>query len=199
MKTTERRALIAKYENKIREATRKALTGETTDEWKADLSEIDSYAKLLALPEHRWTADAGLAVLFSLLCLFVAGTLWTLKRTHNNISLVLETHNLQAALTSPWSLQKELSSPLFFVERASTLSAPDLGLDLSDTQGDAWVRLDGGTISLENLELEKRSIENDMSSGTFNNEDLFSKSERHGEIMKMLDEKELRWLELSER
>ena len=38
------------------------------------------------------------------------------------------------------------------------MSAPDLGLDLRDTQGDAWVRLDGGTISLENLELEKGTV-----------------------------------------
>jgi len=52
---------------------------------------------------------------------------------------------------------------------------------------------------IESLESEKRSIENEMSTGTFNKDDLFSKSERHGEIMKILDEKELRWLELSEK
>jgi hypothetical protein len=38
-----------------------------------------------------------------------------------------------------------------------------------------------------------------MSTGSFNKKDLFSKSERHGEIVKLLDEKELRWLELSEK
>jgi len=52
---------------------------------------------------------------------------------------------------------------------------------------------------IESLESEKRRIETQMSQGTFNKEDLFSKSERHGEIMKILDEKELRWLELSEK
>jgi ABC transport system ATP-binding/permease protein len=52
---------------------------------------------------------------------------------------------------------------------------------------------------IEKLESEKRSIENEMSTGSFNKEDLFSKSERHGEIMKILDEKELRWLVLSEK
>ncbi|HEX7494211.1 MAG TPA: ABC transporter ATP-binding protein, partial [Bacteroidales bacterium] len=52
---------------------------------------------------------------------------------------------------------------------------------------------------IERLESEKRSIENEMSTGTFSKGDLFSKSERHGEIMKILDEKELRWLELSEK
>jgi len=52
---------------------------------------------------------------------------------------------------------------------------------------------------IESLESEKRRIETQMSQGTFNKEDLFSKSERHGVIMKILDEKELRWLELSEK
>jgi ABC transport system ATP-binding/permease protein len=52
---------------------------------------------------------------------------------------------------------------------------------------------------IESLESEKKLIETEMSQGAFNQEDLYSKSERHGEIMKILDEKELRWLELSEK
>jgi hypothetical protein len=38
-----------------------------------------------------------------------------------------------------------------------------------------------------------------MSRGDLKNEELLSRSQRHGEIMKILDEKELRWLELSEK
>jgi hypothetical protein len=38
-----------------------------------------------------------------------------------------------------------------------------------------------------------------MSRGELNSEVLLSKSKRHGEIVKILDEKELRWLELSEK
>jgi hypothetical protein len=38
-----------------------------------------------------------------------------------------------------------------------------------------------------------------MSLGIPDNEELLSKSKRHGEIIKILDEKELRWLELSEK
>jgi ATP-binding cassette subfamily F protein uup len=38
-----------------------------------------------------------------------------------------------------------------------------------------------------------------MSNGILNNEELILKSHRHGEVMKLLDEKELRWLELSEK
>ena len=52
---------------------------------------------------------------------------------------------------------------------------------------------------IEDLESEKKRIEKEMSSGVLNNDELMSKSKRHGEIMKILDEKELRWLELSEK
>ena len=52
---------------------------------------------------------------------------------------------------------------------------------------------------IENLDSEKKLIESEMSRGVLNNEELISKSQRHGEIMKILDEKELRWLELSEK
>jgi ATP-binding cassette subfamily F protein uup len=47
--------------------------------------------------------------------------------------------------------------------------------------------------------LEKKSIENELSQGLLGNEELLNKSKRHGEIMKILDERELRWLELSEK
>jgi ATP-binding cassette subfamily F protein uup len=50
-----------------------------------------------------------------------------------------------------------------------------------------------------NLESEKKLIEVEMSRGDLKNEELLSRSQRHGEIMKILDEKELRWLELSEK
>ncbi len=52
---------------------------------------------------------------------------------------------------------------------------------------------------IEDLESEKKRIETEMSSGVLSNDELMSKSKRHGEIMKILDEKELRWLELSEK
>ena len=52
---------------------------------------------------------------------------------------------------------------------------------------------------IENLESEKKLIESEMSQGSINNEELLSKSKRHGEIVKLLDDKEFRWLELSEK
>jgi len=57
------------------------------------------------------------------------------------------------------------------------------------------------TLSLEiqNLESEKNLIETEMSQGSLNPDDLYIKSKRHGEIMKILDDREMRWLELSEK
>ena len=48
------------------------------------------------------------------------------------------------------------------------------------------------------LEEEKQIIEKMMNSGDCSSEDLVIKSQRHGEIRELLDEKELRWLELSD-
>jgi ABC transport system ATP-binding/permease protein len=52
---------------------------------------------------------------------------------------------------------------------------------------------------IESLESEKKIIETEMNQGSLNPDDLYIKSLRHGAIVKTLDEKELRWLELSEK
>mgnify|MGYP001793991356 CR=1 FL=1 len=49
------------------------------------------------------------------------------------------------------------------------------------------------------LELEKDGLQELMNSGTMAFDDLQKSSERINEIIKLLDEKEMRWLELSER
>lgn len=54
------------------------------------------------------------------------------------------------------------------------------------------------TEEIEKLEAEKKRIEKDISSGSLTPDELYESSGRHGEIMNILDEKELRWLELSE-
>jgi ATP-binding cassette subfamily F protein uup len=48
-------------------------------------------------------------------------------------------------------------------------------------------------------ESEKSSLMADISGGRLSAEQLHEKSARLGEVMKILDEKELRWLDLSER
>ncbi len=53
--------------------------------------------------------------------------------------------------------------------------------------------------ALEKLELEKSEIENALASGTLSVDDLTAKSKRISEVIDEIDEKTMRWLELSER
>ena len=49
------------------------------------------------------------------------------------------------------------------------------------------------------LQKEKVSLEEKMNSGSLGFDELQKAAERINEIIKLLDEKEMRWLELSER
>jgi ATP-binding cassette subfamily F protein uup len=51
---------------------------------------------------------------------------------------------------------------------------------------------------IEALETEKSEISNELNSGTLDNNQLHEKSNRFGQITNLLEEKEMRWLELSE-
>jgi ABC transport system ATP-binding/permease protein len=53
-------------------------------------------------------------------------------------------------------------------------------------------------VEINALEAEKKLIESEMNRGALNPDDLYLKSGRFGEILSLLNEKELRWLELSE-
>ena len=53
-------------------------------------------------------------------------------------------------------------------------------------------------IEIPQLEAEKSALEEGLSSGTFSHEELSSAATRIGEIINTLEEKEMRWLELSE-
>jgi len=55
------------------------------------------------------------------------------------------------------------------------------------------------TAELENLENEKNSIEAELAGGELNHEALLTMSTRHGEVLKLIDEKEFRWLELTDK
>ncbi len=51
---------------------------------------------------------------------------------------------------------------------------------------------------IESLESEKATISEELNSGTLDNNQLHEKSNRFGQITELLEEKEMRWLELSE-
>ena len=48
------------------------------------------------------------------------------------------------------------------------------------------------------LETEKADIENQLASGTLSSDDIIKASQRHSELDELIDEKTMRWLELSE-
>ncbi len=48
------------------------------------------------------------------------------------------------------------------------------------------------------METEKSSLETALSSGSLSNDDLMAKSQRIAELLDEIDEKTMRWLELSE-
>jgi len=48
------------------------------------------------------------------------------------------------------------------------------------------------------LETEKAEIENQLASGTLNSDEIIKASQRHSEVDELIDEKTMRWLELSE-
>lgn len=48
------------------------------------------------------------------------------------------------------------------------------------------------------LEVEKEKLETELNSGTLSTEDLLAKSDRIGQLIEEIDEKTMRWLELSE-
>ncbi len=55
------------------------------------------------------------------------------------------------------------------------------------------------TTEINNLETEKRDIEDKLSKDNLDHTELLILSQRHGDILKALDLKELRWLELCEK
>jgi ABC transport system ATP-binding/permease protein len=55
------------------------------------------------------------------------------------------------------------------------------------------------TQEIGRLEVEKKAIEEQLSGGTTDSREIYQLSQKHSELMRILDEKEMRWLELSER
>ncbi len=85
-------------------------------------------------------------------------------------------------------------------ERSETKAEPELkklkktGLTFSEKREFAAL-----SAELDNLEKEKKQIEDDLGNGSSGHDELLAKSMRHGEIIKILDKIEMRWLELSEK
>jgi ABC transport system ATP-binding/permease protein len=55
------------------------------------------------------------------------------------------------------------------------------------------------SVEIQNLEIEKKRIEEEMNHGILNQKELFIISKKYGEVVKMLDDNEMRWFYLSEK
>ncbi|MBU8891578.1 MAG: ABC-F family ATP-binding cassette domain-containing protein [Bacteroidales bacterium] len=88
---------------------------------------------------------------------------------------------------------KKDTEPTIKKEPASRQNVPKTKLSFNEKR--EFEKLENDIANLEN---EKEILEKEISTGTLNTEDLIQKSNRIGEIIKLLDEKSDRWLELSE-
>jgi ATP-binding cassette subfamily F protein uup len=83
-------------------------------------------------------------------------------------------------------------------------SAPDTGLPVKKEKKPGLTfmekkEFEALSAEIGELEQEKKKIEVKMNDGTLNPQELYEVSVKHGKIAEILDSKELRWLELSEK
>ena len=90
--------------------------------------------------------------------------------------------------------QEKLKQPKEKVERPQVEPRKKKGLSFKEKQLFEQVERE-----IADLEREKKELETLLSSGTLEQNDLMEKSQRIGEVISLLDEKELIWLELSEK
>lgn len=164
MSNDVRESLAARRDERIAKAGRRLLSGDPASEVRPDLDEIDTYSRILDAmgPKRRmnWIAPAAVA----LVCITVAGLLWSVKVPRTSISLAAQTGTMRFSLARPWHVEDVFRSPLMHFERFSSIQAPNLGLTLDEKSPDAWFELRGGTVDLQSLDIERGArveIDND--------------------------------------
>ena len=99
--------------------------------------------------------------------------------------------------------QNERESAILNTLKAKkSISGPDLPVKKEKKPGLTFKeKKEFETLSaeIENLESEKKLIEMKISDGTLNPDELYEHSKRHGMVVEILNDKELRWLDLSEK
>jgi hypothetical protein len=148
--------LAGRREERISAVVRRLLDGVEARDLQPELEEIDAYSRLLSMrpveKENRgWLWPAGVA----LVCVVVAGILWSVKVPQTRVSMSVDTDSVTATLAKPWHIDDAFHSPLMHFERLSTINAPNLGLAIDQGSGDAWFELNGGHIDLQMLEVGK--------------------------------------------
>lgn len=89
--------------------------------------------------------------------------------------------------------QKEVKAETKAVETKKSPDKPKKKLSFNEQR-----EFDQLEVDIENLEIEKAELTEKLNSGSLDHEELLKSGERIQEIIDLLDEKEMRWLELSE-
>ena len=148
--------LAIRREERIAAVVRRLLDGVEARELRPEIEEIDAYSRLLSArppkkEDRSWFWPAGVAVV----CIIVAGILWGMKIPRTNVSMTVDTDSVTATLAKSWQIDDAFHSKLMHFERVSKINAPNLGLAIEQSSGDAWFELNGGHIDLQTLEIEK--------------------------------------------
>jgi hypothetical protein len=164
VKVQLRRRLKTQYQRRLDSVVTEAANQPPDGKLSADTDELEKYSKLIEFTKTRWTPDSALAAAIALVCMATAALLWSTKVPETNISLTAETESLQGSLTQAWRVDAPFQSGFLHMERLSNVQAPNLGLNVNQSRGDTWLRLEGGTISLQSLQVSKGALL-EMSSG----------------------------------
>jgi hypothetical protein len=154
MRRKHRIALREKLGRKVELAVKQALA-EAGDSpgLKTVLDDLENYSKLLAATEPSWTRDFVAALAVVIVCVAVAGVLWSCRVERTNVSLTVETDSLHATLAKKWDFEEPLRGQAMHFADLSTVHNPKLGLTIDSADGDVWFRLDGGNIVLQSLQV----------------------------------------------
>lgn len=143
------------YKDKIERAARLGLGATDSAALKSAVDEIDSYSKIQARLEGHWANDWKVAVGIALFCLLVTYWLWATRVPKTNVSMTVDTQALRGTLTRDWLIDSPFQASAMHLENLSVADAPSLGLRLHGTGGDSWFKLEGGTVSLGSLKIDK--------------------------------------------
>jgi hypothetical protein len=158
MKAHLRRALRRKRDQQAEKLVRKIISGSNIPEIKSELDNISNYSSLLSVTESLSNREWMWPAVVTCICLTLVGILWSFRVSRTDISLTLDTASLRASLGDGWQIENAFHSSLMHFERLTEISAPNLGISIEPSSGDAWLELEGGQIALQTLELKGNAL-----------------------------------------
>ena len=166
-----------KLRQEIEEARRKKVEdtarlilnhdGEASEEITANLTWIESSAKLLdALdkpPSRPWVTPVAIAAA----CILLAGLLWTQRRSSVNVLLRLETEAVSFSLAEPWYPDQDLRTRRVRVEGLSRIGVAALDdLRFERAERDIRIEVRDSALIVANLEITPLDLPEAPGAGT---------------------------------